>query len=459
MPLPKISVITPTYNAGQNIERAIISIVNQQYPAIEHIIVDGVSNDQTISIVNGLIKKYNHLKLFSGKDDGVYDAMNRGMNKSEGDWLYFMGADDELFDSQTLHDLVRAGAFDKERIVYGNVFVSGDTSWAKDKSTYDGPFTMEKLLRKNICHQSIFYPRSVIGKIGYFNKKYSITADWDYNIRCFRWYEFYHVDRIIATFRGGGKSSDKRDDSINADFSQNLVNYFQLNPWGEENYDINSPFYYHMSRIRENSYELTVTELRQEIQTMNQAISSLTNSHEAAMGKLQAAFDNSLSILSKANDHAIDLLKKEHNEKLHMQQNLHEEIVRNISNNLNELKTQLTRKEQEYQESLNAKKDEYDKLQFEHQSLVGAYNASSLDHERYLVDQKNLVNSLNETIEAQKIYIRQQIDQNEKNAGILISIISEKESVIETTKKSYTWKVGKFILAPFQFFLRQLRKR
>ncbi len=260
---PRISVITPTYNAALTLERCLLSVAGQHYPDLEHIIMDGGSTDGTIALVRKFQQQFSHILLFLEKDGGIYDAINRGMDRSTGEWLYFLGADDVLYNDTVLNDMAREEVFKPERIVYGNVLVKGNTSWAKDQAVYDGKFTLHKLLRKNICHQAIFYPRSVIQTVGYFNTKYSTTADWDYNLRCFASYPFFFADRIIAIFQAGGKSTDGTDDSITGDFPGNLISYFDLNPWSDEQYDMDSPFFYHMSKFREHSYEQKISALLQ----------------------------------------------------------------------------------------------------------------------------------------------------------------------------------------------------
>ncbi|NJL12522.1 MAG: glycosyltransferase [Microscillaceae bacterium] len=94
---PKISIVTPSYNQGQYIEEAILSVIGQNYPNLEYIIIDGGSTDNTIEI----IKKYEkHITYWvSEKDKGIYDAMNKGIDVATGEWIYFLGTDDLLSDN------------------------------------------------------------------------------------------------------------------------------------------------------------------------------------------------------------------------------------------------------------------------------------------------------------------------------------------------------------------------
>src|ERR1700755_616928 len=92
---PTLSVITIVYNNVRDIERTMLSVLNQTYPNIEYIIVDGASNDGTLEV----IKRYETriTKLISEKDEGIYDAMNKGLAIATGDYVVFMNSGDELY--------------------------------------------------------------------------------------------------------------------------------------------------------------------------------------------------------------------------------------------------------------------------------------------------------------------------------------------------------------------------
>jgi len=249
---PKISVITTTYNASATIEQALLTVANQRYEPLEHLIIDGLSEDNTVSIVEKYQKKFPHIRMVSQKDKGIYDAMNKGIDLSCGDWLFFLGADDVLYNENVFNELYDEGYLSKKEVVYGNVLVVGDTSWAKDGTLYDGRFDLHKLFRNNICHQAIFYPAEIVKETGYFNMKYFISADWDFNIRCYAKKEFRFVDKIIAKFTGGGTSSAGGVDGIGADLPEIIVKNFRLNT-DIKQYDPSSPFYSMVERYKKKS--------------------------------------------------------------------------------------------------------------------------------------------------------------------------------------------------------------
>jgi glycosyltransferase involved in cell wall biosynthesis len=227
---PLISVITPTYNAAGTIERNIKSVVQQIYKNIEFIIVDGHSLDQTLTIVKDAAEHDPRIRYISEKDNGAYDAMNKGIRMSRGKWIYFLGADDLLIDKNIFQELFDKGYFSQDKVFYGNVIIEGETSWARDQEIYAGEFDLARLLEMNICHQAVFYPRPVVEKIGFYNPNFTICADWDYNLRCYAVDSFLYVDQIIARFSGGGLSTVVNEDPFLKNLPGNILRCFNLDP-------------------------------------------------------------------------------------------------------------------------------------------------------------------------------------------------------------------------------------
>jgi glycosyltransferase involved in cell wall biosynthesis len=197
---PKISIIIVVYNGAKTLERAMNSAFEQTYKNIELIIIDGGSVDGTLEIL-----KKNHssnLKWISEPDKGIYDAMNKGVRISTGEWLYFLGADDEFYDNHLLESIFHESNLKNVEFLYGNV-KRGD-----NKKLYDGEFDYQKLLKKNISHQAIFYNKNIFEKNGNYNVSYKTHADWDLNLGCFenKSISIKYIDKIIARFGTGGLS-------------------------------------------------------------------------------------------------------------------------------------------------------------------------------------------------------------------------------------------------------------
>jgi glycosyltransferase involved in cell wall biosynthesis len=227
---PLVSIITPAFNAAGTIERTIGSVLQQKYKKIEFILVDGLSSDQTPAIIRDAAAKDSRVRYTSEKDLGAYDAMNKGISMSSGDWIYFLGADDLLVHESILQELYEEEYFSQEKVFYGNVIIEGETPWAKDQEVYAGEYDLSALLKRNICHQSIFYPRRIINQAGFFNQDYVVCADWDYNLRCYAIEPFLYVDKIIARFKGGGISTNVKQDPFLEDLPGNILRCFNLDP-------------------------------------------------------------------------------------------------------------------------------------------------------------------------------------------------------------------------------------
>jgi glycosyltransferase involved in cell wall biosynthesis len=204
---PFFSIIIPTYNAAKTIEACIESVLSQHFFSFEILIIDGLSKDGTSSIVKK--KSDERIKFISEADEGVYSAMNKGINISTGEYLYFLGSDDTLMDNNILQ-VVFETCKNKE-----NHFVYGDVLFAKSKQIYAGEFNLEKLMHyQNISHQAIFYRKDCFAILGNYNLKYKIAADWDFNIRCFMHpnFKIKYINKTIACYNDvSGLSKENRD--------------------------------------------------------------------------------------------------------------------------------------------------------------------------------------------------------------------------------------------------------
>ncbi len=206
--LPKVSVILVTYNAVTTLQNSLDSIYRQTYPFLEIIIIDGGSNDGTLNVLKANSGKISFWK--SEPDNGIYDAMNKAVQFITGQWVYFLGADDELLPdfSKLLYELK-----DNKTIYYGQALRGGTPIPPAAVDAY-------RHAKVTICHQAIVYPASVFKKYTY-NTKYPIAADHLLNMQC--WgdgsYTFKFINLIIAVFSDQGISSVKDDVAFKKDQS------------------------------------------------------------------------------------------------------------------------------------------------------------------------------------------------------------------------------------------------
>lgn len=197
----KISIITVCFNAAQTIERAMRSVDAQTYPHIEHIIVDGASTDNTLEIVNKYVAKVN--KLVSEKDNGIYDAMNKGIALSTGDVLYFLNADDYFCDDNVVKDVAQAFADDSSRtLVYGQIKPVNAPNHVETLPRKYPIKSADDFLYHTICHQAIFAKRSLFSSVGVFNCQYKYAADYEWQIKAYQYNPsgFFYLNREIANF-------------------------------------------------------------------------------------------------------------------------------------------------------------------------------------------------------------------------------------------------------------------
>lgn len=197
------SIIIPTFNPGPKIEKTINSVLSQDGNLFELLVVDGGSTDDTLDLLSKYAGKIN---VVSEKDEGVYEAMNKGIELSTGKYLYFIGAGDSLRTAilAKLHAILPRDEF---TFVYGNVYMV-------DKGMiYDGEFDKAKIKKSNICQQAIFYERKLFEVMGGFETRFRVLADHAFNLKCF-WnprIRKKYVAYLIANYEGGGISGRERD--------------------------------------------------------------------------------------------------------------------------------------------------------------------------------------------------------------------------------------------------------
>ncbi len=199
-----ISIIIATYNCGRKIEETLQSIFSQDSDLFELIIIDGVSTDDTLEYIK---KCKNDLTLISEKDEGIYDAFNKGIDLSKGEYIYFIGAGDRL-KPDILRQIKNFLPLKTPAFVYGKCY------FVKRKTLNGKKFTSERFIRDNLCQQGIFYHRTIFDLIGKFDTQYKALADWFLNLRCFLNDKItkQYIDFVIADYEEDGLSSEIKHD-------------------------------------------------------------------------------------------------------------------------------------------------------------------------------------------------------------------------------------------------------
>lgn len=191
------------YNAESTIEQAIESVITQSHKDTELILIDGESNDGTIAV----IEKYqdNIAYWCSEPDRGVYDAMNKGVQKASGDIIAFLNSDD-WYEESALEIVNRQFSDSSVDVVVGKVnYFIKDMLYAAGMPLYEGKDIHLEMIYN---HQSMFVKKELFDTIGGFNIKYKITADYEWTIKAHNMgYKFKRIDDILTNFRLGGMSS------------------------------------------------------------------------------------------------------------------------------------------------------------------------------------------------------------------------------------------------------------
>jgi GT2 family glycosyltransferase len=208
---PRITVVTPSFNGVTTIRETIESVLRQGYPDVEHIVMDGGSTDGTLEIVKG----YPHLLWTSGKDEGHYDAMNKGIARATGELIVILNAD----------DCFRAGAFQSVAAGYAAhpewdasfgdvVYVDGGGReiFRREEALYD--YNVLRYWHDYICHHTLFVRKAVYERLGgYRHKEYKNGCDYDFILRLGRaGCRVGHVRALLVDYRFHemGQSADAR---------------------------------------------------------------------------------------------------------------------------------------------------------------------------------------------------------------------------------------------------------
>lgn len=210
--LPKITIVTVVYNGESVIEGTIISILEQTYPNIEYWVIDGASKDKTLEIVN---KYSSQCKLISEPDSGVYDAMNKGIEKASGEWILFMNAGDHFYSDRAISDIFEAYNEDSNYSV-----IYGDAEFRLKNIAYicEASDDVNSNQYMPFSHQAAFVKTSVAKQIK-FDLEYKIAADTAFFLRLVReGHQMQHIHVVVCSYNAlEGLSADnevKRSEEI-----------------------------------------------------------------------------------------------------------------------------------------------------------------------------------------------------------------------------------------------------
>jgi glycosyltransferase involved in cell wall biosynthesis len=215
----RVTLITATYNSGASIKTCLDSVVSQDYDVFEYLIIDGKSSDETLSIVEDYQKKYFYIKLISEKDEGIYDALNKGVLLATGDVIGFVHSDDLLASKTVISEIVATLKNEKLDGVYGDLEYVRKEDTSKVVRFWKSRSFNSKLLSKGWmpAHPTLFLKKEVYEKHGFFNLGYKISADYDFMLRILKddSLKFGYLPKVITKMRVGGASNGSINNIIN----------------------------------------------------------------------------------------------------------------------------------------------------------------------------------------------------------------------------------------------------
>lgn len=226
----RISVITISYNSGNSIDETFDSVKKQSFKDYEYLLIDGGSIDKTLSIAG----KYDHIaKIISEPDNGIYDAINKGIKNSSGDIIGFLNSDDTYYDENSL-ELISNAFDDNTDCVFGDLIYTDNNQ--KIKRVWKGSKFKKGAFKKGWmpAHPTFYCRRSVYEKYGLYNNSYKIAGDFELMLRFFEKYKIRskYIPHTLVNMKVGGASNagiKSKIDILNEEFRAFKENNISIN--------------------------------------------------------------------------------------------------------------------------------------------------------------------------------------------------------------------------------------
>lgn len=203
--MERFSLVTITYNSEKTLAKNLASVQKQQYKKIEHVLIDGASTDNTIEIA----KTFSHLtKIISEPDNGIYDALNKGIKNSSGEIIGFLNSDDTFFDENSLQ--IISDSFNEDTdCIFGDLIYSDYNE--NIKRVWKGSIFNKGAFQKGWmpAHPTFYCRRSIYEKFGFYNDSYKIAGDFELMLRFFEKYNIRskYIPNTLVNMKIGGASN------------------------------------------------------------------------------------------------------------------------------------------------------------------------------------------------------------------------------------------------------------
>ena len=220
----KISIITITYNSASSLQRALDSVQSQNYKDIEHVIIDGASMDGTRKLIEAYAKQHKNVKWVSEKDNGIYDAINKGIRLATGDLIGFLHSDDMFYSVDSIEQIVAAFEQNQADVVYGDLqYMRGNKVVRRWKSNAFNPRALKYGWMPP--HPTVYVRREVYQQVGEYDSWFRISADYDMILRIFTaGYNTHYIPEVLVCMETGGASNK----NTKARLSKTMEDYIVL---------------------------------------------------------------------------------------------------------------------------------------------------------------------------------------------------------------------------------------
>lgn len=208
----KVSIITVAFNSAATIAHCMQSVLDQSYSNIEYIVVDGLSKDNTLNIVREFEPLFaGKMRWISENDNGIYDAMNKGLHMATGDVVGILNSDDFFTDNDVIEKVAQAFTGDNIDAVYGDVHFVRETNLSRCVRYYSSAGFRPWWLRFGImpAHPSFYARKEVFQKAGLYKTDYKIGGDFEMMVRLFKRFDIKtkYLPMVFVTMRMGGAST------------------------------------------------------------------------------------------------------------------------------------------------------------------------------------------------------------------------------------------------------------
>jgi len=244
----KLSIISINRNNAIGLRRTIESVLEQTFTDYEYIIIDGASTDKSIEVINEFCLKRQTLilpqiKWLSEPDNGIYNAMNKGIRMAKGEYLLFLNSGDYLYENTVLSDIFIRNF--SEDIIYGNLEMKKENG--SRIKLFPSNLTFSWLYYEFLGHSSTLIKRDLFESFGYYNEKNLIVSDWEFFLKVLvkEQVSYRHVNNVISTLIEGGISNNpdyheqvvyERKQIIERDFKLFVQDYQKFNDWEENRF-------------------------------------------------------------------------------------------------------------------------------------------------------------------------------------------------------------------------------